>query len=434
MKAGIAIRDLTPDFPVHLGGYPEPEDRCGLEAHDRLWTSLYYLETESGKALIITNDIIYLNNKDAKETRRRLSEATGLPFERIMFTATHTHSGPQYAILPTDHDPYLDWLEKARTLWEEAAREAIANTFEAKLGFGLSVCGAEKGIGGNRHAKEGPADPRVTVMVIRDQSDTVRGIFMNYSLHPTVLHANSYSYSADFVWGIRETLRKTYPDAVFGFNQGTSGDQSTRFFRNGQSFEEAMRMGAVLAGACVEAIGNVSGYETEPVIAVTERFLMPEVKPIPSVEEATATWEEATRIYNELVASGAPYTECRTMECTLIGTFTQLKKAKEAEKVGADAVYGYGLPVELHVMAIGRAVICGISAEVFVECSNRVKAASPYEYTFISTLTNGDGIGYIVDDHGYDEYCYEANETSFARGTCGLVADNFIEMIRGLKG
>ena len=433
MKAGIAIRDLTPEFPVHLGGYPEPEDRAGLEAHDRLWTSLYYFETESGKLLLLTNDLIYLNNADAKETRRRLAEATGLPYERVIFTATHTHSAPQYSLLPIEHDPYLDWLETARGKWVDAAKEAMANTFDAKVGFGLALCGAEKGIGGNRHDKSGPADPRVTVMVIRDLADKIRGIFMNYSLHPTVLHANSYYYSADFVWGIRETLRETYPDAVFGFNQGTSGDQSTRFFRHGQTFDEAFRMGSVLAGGCLEAIANIRGYETEPVIRETHRYLMPEVKPIPTVEQALADKAKAQKIYDELVASGAPYTECRTMECTLIGTDTMLKKAEKAEKIGKEAVYGYGLPVELCAVAIGRAVICGVSAEVFVECSNRVKAASPFDYTFLSTLTNGDGIGYIVDDRGYDEYCYEANETSFARGTCGLVADNLIEMTKELK-
>ena len=432
MKAGISIRDITPKGVVKLGGYPEPADRCGLHTHDPLYSSAYYLQSDGKEFLLFCNDIIYFNNKDSQDIRRQLAEATGIPYDHILLSATHTHSGPQYGEV-NGVDPYPEWLAYATKLLIENAKEAMANTFDAKIGYAIDICGKDNGIGGNRHSIDGPCDPRTTVMAIKDMDDKLRGLIVNYSLHPTVIHAESYNYSADFVWGLRTYFTTNYPDAILGFNMGCSGDQSTRFFRHGQTWEEAMRIGSLIGASAHKALLSIVDYDENPVLATASNFIVPPVKTIPSVEEATATWEKAKKDYDDLVASGAPYTECRSMECTLIGTLMMRRKAIRVANEGVDAVMSYGLPVELRAFRIGKAVFACVSCECFIEIGLQIKAQSPFEYTFISTLTGGDGIGYLVTDKAFDEYCYEANETSFYYGAAKMVAEESLKLVNFLK-
>lgn len=432
MKAGISIRDITPKGIVKLGGYPDPADRCGRQTHDPLYSSAYYLQSDGKEFLLFCNDIIYFNNKDSQGVRRQLSEATGIPYDHIMVSATHTHSGPQYGEID-GVDPYPEWLKYATELLIDNAKEAMTNTFDAKVGFATDVCGRDNGIGGNRHTLDGPCDPLTTVMVIKDTNDKLRGIIANYSLHPTVIHAESYNYSADFVWGMRTYFKTNYPDAVFGFSMGCSGDQSTRFYRHGQTWDEAMRIGSLLGASAHKAVLSIVEYDENPVLATASNFIVPPHKAIPSVADATAVWEKAKKEYDALVASGAPYPECRSMECTMIGTATMLKKAIKAEKIGEEAVLSYGLPVELRAFRIGKAVFSCISCECFVEVGQYIKANSPFAYTFVSTVTGGDGIGYLVTDQGFDEYCYEANETNFYRGAAQMVAEESTKLVKALQ-
>ena len=42
LKAGVAIRNLTPLVKTRLCGYPDPPGRSGLMARDPLYGSAYY--------------------------------------------------------------------------------------------------------------------------------------------------------------------------------------------------------------------------------------------------------------------------------------------------------------------------------------------------------------------------------------------------------
>ena len=44
LKAGVAIRDITPQQKILMSGYPEPKERYALTAHDPLYSSAYYFD------------------------------------------------------------------------------------------------------------------------------------------------------------------------------------------------------------------------------------------------------------------------------------------------------------------------------------------------------------------------------------------------------
>ena len=100
----------------------------------------------------------------------------------------------------------------------------------------------------------GPHDPLVSVMAVKDEKDNVRGIFVNYTLHPTFIHEWSNVCTADYPCYLRMQLEEMEPGAVVGFAQGASGNQSSRYYRQGESYDEAERVGRILGKAAHSAL------------------------------------------------------------------------------------------------------------------------------------------------------------------------------------
>ena len=118
--------------------------------------------------------------------------------------------------------------------------------FDASLGTYVGHCGAESGVGGNRREKGGLCDPTVNVLAVKDTAGVLRACMLNYALHPTYLHAENVLVSADYPGYFRRFMQFAYPECITLFAQGTSGNQSSRYHRVAQNFEEAARVGTTL--------------------------------------------------------------------------------------------------------------------------------------------------------------------------------------------
>ena len=90
--------------------------------------------------------------------------------------------------------------------------------------------------------KGGLCDPSLNILAVKDESGDFRAILLNYALHPTYLHAESEVVSADYPGYFRRFMHFAQPKAITMFAQGTSGNQSSRYHRVAQDFEEACRV------------------------------------------------------------------------------------------------------------------------------------------------------------------------------------------------
>ena len=97
---------------------------------------------------------------------------------------------------------------------------------------------------------------------------------MNYALHPTFLHAESTSITADYPAYIYEYFKKDDSSVVVGFSIGAAGNQSSRHFRSGQTFEEAKRVGYAIGKAAEDAILRMQWTEQIELFA-TSSFVTP---------------------------------------------------------------------------------------------------------------------------------------------------------------
>ena len=149
---------------------------------------------------------------------------------------------------------------------------------------------------------------------------------------------------------------------------------------------------------------------------------------------AQETAKRARAEYDKLVEDKAPYAVCRTAECTLIGSDFMLGMSQSVERAGSlEKILMEELPLEAMAIRLGDCVIMGVSCENFIEISQAVKRDSPFRYTMMSSLTNGNTRGYICADYAYDEFCYEAQASSFAKGAVQALVDGCLQAIYNVQ-
>jgi neutral ceramidase len=430
LYAGVSEKNITPDFPALLSGYPLPKDRYHEEVHDDLKAHIFYLNNEETDLVIITLDLISYSKRRVKMVREQIQKVCQIEPGNILISATHTHSGPVTGSVPflsDNREMYPHYLDKVNSLIVEGVKEAKDSAFPAKIAMGKGICGKEQGVGGNRRHKDGPADPEVWVTGIKDSDDNLRGVLVNYALHPTFLHAESRVITADYPAFIYEYFQSKNPDLVVGFHTGAAGNQSSRHFRTGQTFEEAKRVGYAIAAEAERVLSQLT-YEDDVKLFATHAELYPEIKRIPSVEEARAQQIEAETRYKNSVKNKEPYPVQRTLECALIGANRMLSRAEAGDKVMEGIMANS--PFEIFVMGIGENRIVACPCEIFVEFALRLKKESPYKNTYLASTSNGYGSGYVCTPESYDEGGYEPTVSMYERTVGDAIIDKALELLR----
>ena len=180
----------------------------------------------------------------------------------VLFTASHTHTGPNIL-----DDRYI-----TEGRWEpEALRRIIAGIEAASRSLAPVRIGVGKGasyIGHNRQdgaagplginvtgVRTAPQDPIVTVIRVDDLRGQPIAILAHYAAHPVVLN-HVTRYSADFPGAMAEFVREKWNGKpVVFFLQGACGDINTHEVAVGGRIVEMRRTGIAL-GRVVEQVSR----------------------------------------------------------------------------------------------------------------------------------------------------------------------------------
>jgi neutral ceramidase len=432
LYAGVKEKIITPDFPTLLAGYPLPKDRYHNAVNDDLKAHCFYLKNDETEIAIVTLDLISWTKRRAKMVREQINKVCGIKPMNILISATHTHSGPVCGSVPFElwddrKEMYPYYLDQVSQKIVDGVKEAKESAFSAKIAMGKGHCGKEQGVGGNRRHKDGLADPEVWVTAIKDDNDKLRGVLVNYALHPTFLHAENKTITADYPAYIYEYFQKQDSNIVVGFQNGAAGNQSSRHFRTGQTFEEAKRVGYAIAAEAEKVIADLK-FDNNPTLFTDYTEIVPSMKRIPSVEEARATKEEAEKSLENSRKNNEPYAVQRTWECTLIGANGMLRKA-EAGKEGLDG-WLTNSPFEIFVLGIGENRIVTVPCEIFVEFALRLKKESPYKNTYLASTSNGYGSGYVYTPESLKEGGYEPIGSIYADTVGDEIVDAALELLK----
>ena len=412
LLAGAATRDISPTRPMPLCGYPHVE-RVSTGIHDPLLASALCLQNGRDTVLLVALDLIAVNTDYARPLRKRVARALGMPEARVLISCTHTHSAPvtfrylPFAISAVD-SAYLQFCADQIVA---AAVEAKQNAQPAELGW-TSADGT--GVGGNRHSPSGPSDPEVGVLAVR-AAGKLSAVAMIYSMHPTVMHEDSTLVSGDFPAFARGRI----PAPVVLYHTGPCGDQSPRYFVNGQTFAEAERLGRKLGEAVAAKLGSVPFTGNPRLTGTIATTDLPRRK-LPTVAEAQALVAQRRREFAPINPADRP--KKRTAEVAVFGAEATLNLAQ----IDTSQTYAEILPAEVQVLRIGEACVVGFPGEMFVEYALDLKRRAPVK-TFITAYTNGELQGYLVTPAATG---YEASSSLFEPRAGRVLVETALRLIQ----
>jgi hypothetical protein len=405
-----------------LYGYPHTP-RISTGIHDPLLASAIYLENESTTVLFIQVDLIWLPKRLVANARAQIAARTGVEADRIMVTASHTHSGPvtlemlsnaQDPIVPPPDPDYLVLVVKGIV---DAAEKAIGTAEPAEVAVTSARCPE---IGTNRISPTGPSISDVPILAARSAVDRGRwiGLMFVNPVHPTVLHEDSTLISGDFPAMCRQFLQTQ----LLGYecpvlcHLGAAGNQSPRYVVRDHTISEARRLGERLGSEIHQALSYASFARRINLFSESTAIELPPRR-MPSIEIASTALCAAREKFAELKELSDSLPAVRSAECAIFGAEETLALAQAAETGALAATYESCLPAEIQVIGVAEQVFVGWPGEVFVEFAIELRKRYP-EMTLI-TLANGELQGYLVTAEAVQQQCYEAGNAIFASPESG---------------
>ncbi|MCR4718537.1 MAG: hypothetical protein K5768_02790 [Firmicutes bacterium] len=431
--------EITPPKGLELAGYPH-YPRYNEGAHDPLYAACMYLENDGVEAVMVTLDLLFFSKQHAKAVREKVNSLCKIPKSSIMISCSHTHSAP-WAAGRLD----IESLEAGKEQPKEYVKELIdkiANlivdakndAYPAKFTSGTAICGQESGIGGNRRIKGGPHDPLVSVMAIKDEAEKLRGMLVNYTLHPTFIHEWSNSCTADYPCYLKKEIEETKEGVLVGFSQGTSGNQSSRYYREGESYDEAERVGRTLGKAALSVLENAKWTDELPIKIATDSIEY-ELRDFGTEEELIKQVEHDKAVYEDLYAK---YGKSENREEYYLWQNANLKCLGSEDQLGYIRLRKKGIkielledenPCEIQVMNLGGTCVIGIQGEIFVEYGLYLKAMAGFGTVIVNELSNGVAPGYLYTPESLVTGGYETDTSMIAEGFGRKLISKVLETI-----
>ena len=430
-RVGFGKRNITPTESVPMGGYGRSEARMSQGVLCYLWAiCLAVTDEDDNTILLISVDLC--NPIEAAQAAPAVSEATGVPVENIVISATHTHSSPDYTI---DMPSVERSLEKTHKGIVEAAVEAMADRKTAQM-YGATVetknlnfvrlylcnngtyCGDNFGDGSSGYARHATdADPMMQLIKFtREGGKDV--ILTNFQVHPhRTGGSENYELSSDIVGEYRVLMEQEVgAEMIYFSGAGGNLNPTSRIYeenvaQNARQHARAMadfaqtaqyaplNTGKVQAGA-VEFEAQVNHSQD----AVADVCL-----------QLRQAWDKGEISTDELKNKGRSYG-------------LDLHSPYHAYAIYARSQLEKSTTYSLWAYSFGDVGFVAAPYEMFDTNGMFIKENSPFAYTVVATLSNYSH-GYFPSDFTFETGSYEVDTTRFVRGTAERMADAFVEML-----
>ena len=405
MLIGLKRVDITPDVPLPMGGNAHA-DSIARTVHDPLYANIIVLQGEKERVVLIEVDLLGVTETFSLRIKEAAAVAAGIQPEAVLLNAIHTHSAPDVTLLTQE---ILDYAGAIAQAIGNGVREACGSLFEGRIGFGSAFIRDVSFVrriwmkDGSLHMNweqlpveeiagtDGEIDPEISIMKLEDTSGKLRGILVNFALHPAILVGYGNAYSRDWIWGLDEELRKRWGDDVLVyFANGAEGNINHIDLWNpnqGRDFDEAYRIGKAVADQVSGALPGITAADTNDLrmafreASIDRRPLTPEVE----------AWAD------ELAE------RCGGVIPDQLDGLPDEFYAMNYQKYKLMAEY---INVELQVLRIGEALFYTIPGEGFCQMGQRLKRKTPGRPCFVIGLANNSA-GYIPTLEAFDNGGYE---------------------------
>jgi len=401
LRAGAAVVDITPQkFPVSMTG--AFQDRMATGAQDRLHARALVLDDGTTEVAIVVCDICLISREIFDAAKKDASQKTGIPENRMLMSATHTHTAAT-AVPLAQCNPDPDFVTHLTNQIAAAVVEAHARLQPAAIGW---ASGKEPGEVGNRrwHVKPeaitanpfgrsddqvrtngprgsdllikpaGPVDPEVSIVSIVDADGKPLSLLANYGLH-YVGGVPPFQLSADYFgeFARRISARLDAGDDFVGLlSNGASGDVNNYNFTNPRPAADPMVRIATVADKIADVVIEVRQtieHSKTPQLKMLER----------SLDLGVRKPDPADLAYARGLLAKAENPQKLTMH-----------EVYAQETVRIHENYPDTKNIKIQTLRIGDDLgIVAIPCEVFAEIGLEIKQRSPFKNTFIISLANG---------------------------------------------
>lgn len=411
LMLGVSRRDITPEIGALLMGY-NPHT-VSNKINDKLNTTAFVFKYGTTKVALVSITVCLISDTICNELRQKISEITDIPFENIMLSATHTHSGPITTDMVGWGEPDLKYLE------ENFYPNVINSVKEAneKLTFvemGYSIGNSYVGI--NRRelndkneiafgqCEWGAFNPKMTVISFKDCDQNIIANIIHYGCHATAA-GNNLEISRDWP-GVMTDILERESGAITAFFNGPEGDVGPRL-SNGhtvgqKNIQHAMDLGAVAGYDAVRIFKQINHYYN-PVLTVSSRLLELKLSPRVSYEYAKEQYELFKNETINIRAQSRDYYE------KIIKSYENGYKEKE---------YTY---IPQTAFKLGDIAFAGFPYELFSEIGMRINKMSSIGHVMSIACTNGTLSYFPTEEQlcrgGYEVFCFQtANLQPLAPG------------------
>lgn len=427
---GYAREDITPLKSMPLAGYGNTDKRMSETVLDKLYVSCVAItDTQGETVLLLSLDTI--NSSQTSQIRKKINEATGIPEDRIMVAATHTHSAPdQSSKLAASFAEALPIKAMA------AAKAALADRAESEIYSGSvdaeglnfvrhyelkdgTYCGDNFGtfdinlaVG---HAEEN--DPQMQLIKFVRGEDKKNIIMVNWQAHPCITGAiDKTDISADFIGSTRDYVEQKTKDHFIYFT-GAAGNQNTKSKLPNETPTTDYRAYAVLLGDYVlkglESLSQAqSGTLKTTQTLFTGKIDRTGQEKRPEAELVVAEWRANGRDAGNKLAK--QYGLSSVYHASAI--VSRIKMADTRD-------------LEINAITVGDISFVTAPYEMFAAHGRAIKDGAPAKTTFVLSCCNGAN-SYIPTNKAYDYGCYESYVGYFQRGTGDQLVETFLAMLK----
>jgi hypothetical protein len=455
IRAGAFAQPISPaNFPAPVNGGMKGAFASSI--HDHMHARCLALHDGVQAAIFCVVDACLIPREICEKAKDVVAEKTGVPRERLLISATHTHSAA--TLTPAfQSDPDLEYLATVPGRIAQGMIQAFENLEPAEIGWGRASNSAQvfnrrwfmqegksyvNPFGGssdrvqmnpgyknpNVDRPAGPIDPEVNVLAVRSRADQrPLALLANYSLHYV---GGNPPISADYFGEFAEEVGRRLnagdnryqgkPAFVGIMSNGASGNINNVNY-GGAAPPRRMPGEQIRAVAQSVASTALEAYES---IKFTPQTTVTCIEDEIRLKVRKATRDELDRARQILA------TTPRDGD----GQFSERSAIYAREAILLDA-FPNEVPLKLQAWRVGQLSITAIPCEVFVEIGLDLKQRSPFAQHFTISLANGYN-GYLptTQHHAWGGYeTWRARSSYLEVSAADIITERLARMLAALK-
>jgi neutral ceramidase len=416
LRVGAAKIDITPS-PQQL-----PKGMEGILDH--LYVRAIVIENGASRAALVSVDTGAIGTDTWSHVSARAAKELGIPANRILLSATHTHSAPWGAAY---ENQIFDAIKQA----QKRAQPALM-----AYGTGVSYINVNRNIIDPQTHKwwegpnyDGPSDKTVAVVQFSSLSGEPIAVYTNYAVH-AVLTGQTDLVSGDIPGATSRYVEESLGgDAVVLWSSGAAGDQNPIYFQQTYDLrkiriDDYAKRGQDISNAMPPGGQGLNKQDPRVLLLMNQQKQM-------ALSMGQMLGEEVLHVLRSNLerptASAAISGAQKAISCPG-------RRQTNGGRAGYAGTYVDADPVtmQLSLLKVGDVVIGGINSEVFNAIAQRFKRESPYKHTMMVTLANGMApSGYIPNDAAFGYETFEVlssrlkpgcAETSIVNGLLDLMS------------